>query len=102
MEDIVMIMTILEGRVSEENWPALEQAFAEASQEDTPGMVRSYLIHGVKEREMWRILTIWRSRQALEDMRKTTETPRGVLIFRSAHAEPQLSIFDVVQEINKE
>ena len=53
-----MVMTILEGQVSKENWPAHNQAFAEASHEDTPGMVRSYLVHGMKESEVRRFLTI--------------------------------------------
>lgn len=97
-----MVMTILEARVLKENWAALEAEYAKATQEKEPGMVHSYLIHATREEELWRILSVWKSREALAEMRKSAETPRGVLIFRSAHAEPVLSIFDVVEEINPE
>ena len=94
-----MIMTILEGRVTRENWLALENAYQHGVEKEEPGLVRSYLIHAVKEPEMWRILTIWSSRDALEAMRQTTETPTGVLMFRSAHSEPTLSLYEIAQEI---
>ena len=97
-----MIMTILEGRVTKENCPALEQAFKQGAEHEEPGLVRSYLIHALKESDLWRILTIWRSREALDEMRKSTETPTGVLMFRKAHAEPVLSVYDIAQEIKIE
>ena len=46
---------------------------------------------------MWRILTVWENREALDAMRSSGETPRGVLMFRSAKAEPALSVFEIVQ-----
>ncbi len=94
-----MVMTILEGRVAQDDWPALEAAYHEASQADEPGLVSSYLVHNSRETDQWRILTLWESRQALAAMRASGETPRGVLIFRLAHSEPMLSVFDVVQTI---
>ncbi|HSB66296.1 MAG TPA: antibiotic biosynthesis monooxygenase [Anaerolineales bacterium] len=94
-----MIMTILEGRVAKENWPALEQVYKKGAQEEQPGLVRSYLIHSIKESDLWRILTIWTSREALEAMRRSTETPAGVLMFRTAQSEPVLTIYEIAQEI---
>jgi hypothetical protein len=44
---------------------------------------------------LWKILSVWKSREALDEMRNSGETPTGVLMFRSAGADPQLSIFDV-------
>jgi len=98
----MMVMTILEGRVSNENWTALQQAYEEATQHRDAGLVRSYLIHATKESDLWRILTIWNSREALGEMRKSSEIPRGVLIFRSAHTEPVLSVFDIVHQFTLE
>ena len=95
----MMVMTILEGRVSKENRPALEQAYKQGAEQEEPGLVQSMLIHSSRESDLWRILTLWTSREALDAMRQSTETPRGVLIFRQAHTEPLLSIFDVVQQI---
>jgi hypothetical protein len=95
-----MVMTILEGRVEKDNWSALEQAYQEASRHQDAGLVQSFLIHSSKEVDLWRILTLWSSREALDAMRQSSETPRGILMFRQAHTEPQLSIFEVVQQIN--
>ena len=94
-----MVMTILEGRLSEENWPALEEAYKRGAEHQELGLVRSYLIHSLKESDLWRILTIWSSREALEAMRKTAETPTGVLMFRSAGIVPTLSVYDIIEEI---
>ncbi len=94
-----MVMTILEGRVSKDNWPVLEQAYQHAAEKKEPGLVRSYLIHGLKEADLWQILTIWSSREALEAMRKTTQVPEGVLIFRRAGAEPTLTVYEIAQEL---
>ena len=96
-----MVMTILEGRVSKDNWPALELAYQEGSHIQEPGLVQSFLIHSSREADLWRILTLWSSREALDAMRQSKKTPQGVLMFRQAHTEPQLSIFDVVQEIDR-
>jgi heme-degrading monooxygenase HmoA len=94
-----MVMTILEAHVTKGNWAALEQAFQLAAQERDPGLVQSFLSHSTKDADLWRILTVWESREALDAMRRSNETPRGVLIFRSAKAEPSLSIFEIVQQI---
>src|SRR5262249_61269337 len=41
----------------------------------------------------------WRYREALEEYRRSVETPRGVLLFRVVGAEPLLMMFEVVQEV---
>jgi heme-degrading monooxygenase HmoA len=97
-----MVMTILEAHVSKENWAALEQDFNLAAQHRDPGLVQSFLIHSSRDTDLWRILTVWSSREALDELRRSTETPRGVLIFRSANVEPVLSVFEIVQQIAPE
>lgn len=94
-----MVMTILEALVSQENWGAPEQGYQEATEDRPPGFVQSYLIHSTKDPGFWRVLTIWSSQEALDTMRSSRETPRGVLLFRNAKAEPSLSIFEIVQQI---
>jgi heme-degrading monooxygenase HmoA len=101
MENIIMVMTILDGRIAKENWPALEQAYLKGSEQREPGLVRSYMIHNSRESDLWRILTLWSSREALDALRQSNETPRGVLMYRRAHSEPVLSVFDVVQQITQ-
>ncbi len=96
-----MVMTILEGRVAGENWSVLEEAFQKAADHEEPGLLRSYLVHSMKDVDLWRILTVWSSREALEAMRQTAETPTGILIFRKAQSEPTLSVYDITQQITQ-
>ena len=97
-----MVITMLEAHVSKENWSALENAYQTGTQHREVGLVHSFLIQSVKDVELWRIVTIWRSQEALEEMRRLTEIPRGVLMFRDANAEPVLSIFNIVQQLGQE
>ncbi len=90
-----MVITKLEAHVAPEKWQALEQAYKEAIAHLEPGIVETFLLHGLKEPAVWQIVTVWESRAALDEMRNSGQTPRGVLIFRAAGAEPTLSIFDV-------
>ena len=93
-----MVMTILEAQVAPNQWAALERTYNEAIQKLDAGIVQTWLIHGLKESNLWRILTVWESRDALDTMRQSGETPRGVLIFRVADAEPTLTVFDIAAQ----
>ena len=90
-----MVVTILEASVSPEHWADFQMDFKQRTQELPPQMIRTYLLQDVKEQTLWKIVSVWRSRKALDEMRNSGETPAGVLMFRSAGAEPKLSIFDV-------
>ncbi len=94
-----MVMTILEAHVAPEKWAALEQAFATGREQIPPQLAQTFLIHSAADSTLWRIVSVWHSREALEEMRRSTETPGGVLMFRAASAEPKLSIFDVVAHL---
>ncbi len=90
-----MVMTILEARVTPDKWAALEQAYKARTRQLDPGITQTFLAHSSADSTLWRIITVWSSRQVLEAMRGSTETPQGVLMFRSVGAEPTLSVFDV-------
>ena len=90
-----MVITILEAHVGAERWSALEKDFQERTSELPPQMVRTYLLQDTADPTLWRIVSVWKSRQALQEMRDSGETPTGVIMFRSAGAEPKLSIFNV-------
>lgn len=95
------VITILEARVSPENWDALEKAFKAGTELLPPQLVQSFLTHNAKDPTLWRIISVWRSREALEEMRRTEETPAGILMFRAAGAEPSLSLFDVIVQVGQ-
>lgn len=93
-----MVMTVLEAHVPAENWSALEQAYSDGIKEKDPGLVQTFLLHGSADPTLWRIATVWESREALAKMRQLG-TPRGVLMFRAASAEPTLTVFDIVSSM---
>ena len=90
-----MVITILEAQVAPGKAAILEAAYKQAIERLDAGMRETFLLRDSKDSSVWRILTVWESRDALEAMRQSGQTPRGVLIFRAADAEPILSVFDV-------
>ena len=90
-----MVLTVLEGTLAPGRATDLESAFRAATGQAPPGLVRSHLICSTADRTHWRIETLWRSREALDAMRRSGATPAGVLMFRAAGAEPTLAIFEV-------
>jgi quinol monooxygenase YgiN len=91
-----MVITILEAQVAPERWDTLRDAYAARAQVPASGPVlESFLTQSTEDDRTWRIVTVWRDREALEAMRNSGEPPRGVLIFRDADAEPRLTIFRV-------
>lgn len=95
------VITILEARISPENWDVLEHEFKAGTEHIPPQLVQSFLVHNAKDPELWRIISVWRSREALEEMRRTEGTPAGILMFRAAGAEPILSLFDVTAQVGQ-
>jgi heme-degrading monooxygenase HmoA len=90
-----MVMTILEAHVAEEMWAQLKQSYEGATGELPSQMVQTYLLQSAQEPALWRVASVWKSREALQQYRASVETPGGVLLFRSVGAEPVLSIYDV-------
>ena len=96
-----MIVTILEANVEPGRESDLEAAYAAAvsSGNRPPGLVRSELVRDSQDATRWRIQTWWQNREALVAMRSTGTPPAGILMFRSAGAEPKTSIFEVVDDL---
>jgi heme-degrading monooxygenase HmoA len=91
-----MVITVLEAQVAPEKAALLESTYTQAIENLDPGIVQTFLLRSSKEPGLWQILTVWESREVLDAMRQSGETPRGVLIFRAVEAEPALSVFTVV------
>ena len=90
-----MILTVLEAHVDPARHGQLHAAYGDAAHDPMPpGLVRSTLSHAADDHNRWRIETLWESREALEAMR-SAGTPRGILMFRAAGAEPTFSAFVV-------
>jgi len=92
----MMAMTILEAQVAPARWDVLRASYkARARLPGSGEIVESFLVQNDEDLNAWRIVTVWRDREALEAMRGSGETPTGVLIFRDADAEPRLTVFTV-------
>ncbi len=89
-----MVMTILEAHIDPGQWARFEEAYREEVKNLDSRIRQTFLLHGIGDPSLWRLATIWRSREALEEMRKEG-TPRGVVMFREVGAEPTLTVFDI-------
>ena len=89
-----MIVTMLEAEVVEERASELVSSFRSGSGPLPPPIRESFLLRE-SGTESWRVLTVWESREALDSYRASVDTPGGVLMFRSAGAEPVLTVFEV-------
>ena len=90
-----MVITILEAHVDAENWAAFQEDYKKRTVQLPPQMTQTFLLQDVTDQTLWRIISVWKSREALDEMRNSGETPTGVLMFRNVGAEPKLSIFNV-------
>jgi heme-degrading monooxygenase HmoA len=91
-----MVVTVLEAKVEPEKATLLEATYKQAIEHLDPGITQTFLLRSSKEPALWQIVTVWESREVLDAMRQSGETPRGVLIFRAVEAEPTLSVFGVL------
>lgn len=91
-----MVITILEAHVAPEKAGLLEEAYKRGIERLDAGIAQTFLLRSPKDSNVWQIVTAWQSREALDEMRRSGDTPRGVLMFRAADAEPILSVFDVI------
>ena len=94
-ERLPMVMTILEAHVKPEHWGTLEQAYRAGAGHLPSQMIQTFLIHSPDDPTLWRIVSVWKSREALGEYRRSVETPGGILMFRSVGAEPTLSLFEI-------
>ncbi|CAG0975908.1 hypothetical protein METP2_01670 [Methanosarcinales archaeon] len=94
------VITIVEGRVPVSKAREFETAYASLKQDAlTPGLIRSSLLRKSDNPEIYRIETVWESREALEKMRSSTQTPKAIELFQKVKASPRLEIYDVVYNI---
>ncbi len=91
-----MVMTVLEASVEASRVGELERAYLAGSSEVSPDIVETFLARDRNAPSVFRIITVWTSREALEKMRGSGIKPKGVQIFESVGATPKLRIFDVV------
>jgi quinol monooxygenase YgiN len=90
-----VVVTILDGEVTENNWQALKDAYTEETANIPDGIHQTFLIQSQNQPTLWRIMTHWRSQDDLGHMRQTEKIPPAVRIFQAAEAKPSLGIWRV-------
>jgi heme-degrading monooxygenase HmoA len=94
------VITIVEGRVPISRAGEFETAYESLKQDAlTQGLIRSSLLRKSDDHEIYRIETVWESREALEKMRRSAQTPKAIELFQKVKASPRLEIYDVVYNI---
>lgn len=91
-----MVVTILVAEVAPEKEAVLQAEYKQALEHLTAGITETFLLQDSNNPRVWRIVTVWESREALEAMRATGIPPRGPLMFRAAGAEPTLVDLNVI------
>lgn len=91
-----MVITVLEAQVAHDRVSDLERAYREATSQIPPDIVETFLVRDAADATVFRIMTVWVSREALEKMRVSGAKPKGVQIFEAAGATPKLLVLDVV------
>lgn len=89
-----MVITTLEGVILPRNQATLINTYRELVADLPPEIVETFLVQDEAKPNVWRIVTVWRSREDLKAMR-SRGTPTGVLIFRAAQSEPKLTVNQV-------
>ncbi len=87
-----MVVTIIEAVVDPSREDDLVATYERAGGETLPPFIhKTFLLKG--QGGVWRIVTVWRSREDLERYRRGGER---VVIFGAVDAEPDVKDFDVV------
>ncbi len=91
-------MTVLEARVSPDRAAELTRLYEDAGPLPSQ-MLRAFLVRSTTDPLVWRGISIWRSRAALEEYRRSVPTPAGIMMFRAVGAEPSVSVWDVAASL---
>src|SRR5436309_15081312 len=92
----MQVMTVVERKISKTRTSEILAMYTDVKDQPKPaGWKRSMLLHDTSEGGLYRISTLWESREALEQMRKNSRVPFAVQIFRTHSSEPNVRIFEV-------
>jgi quinol monooxygenase YgiN len=85
-----MIITIVEANLDHSKWDDLKAAFDQLVGDVPVQIIQSLLVQNVQSPDSWKLITLWKSREAFADYRNTaaTSVPQGLALFRSVGVEP--------------
>ena len=92
-----MVVTEVKARVARSRWDDLRRMYREMTAVLERQLVRTYLLQEQDDPELWRIMTVWVDQAALDEYRRSVETPGAFVLFRSVGVEPVRAILDVAE-----
>ncbi len=97
----MMVLTSVQGLVPASKSAGLENGYAALQHgPPTPGLVHSELLRKPDGSNfVYRIETLWESRDALDRMRARPEPPEAIRLMMNAGAQPSVEILELVAEV---
>ena len=90
-----MYVTILSGRVAEEDWRTLEKSFERAIRTIPKGIKSSMLIQCQAEPKLWQIITTWESKEVYLLAKEQKTANRCTELFCDAGSTPYRNEYQV-------
>ena len=97
-----MVITEVEAIVPSTRWDELNATYRSMTEQLGPQLLQTYLLQDTEDPMLWRVTTVWRSKEALDEYRRSVETPGAFILFRSVGVEPKRMIFEVVESAPRE
>lgn len=88
------VVTTVEGVVPAERVPALLEAFPAAEPGDLPPFILATTLTREADSDRWRVVTIWRSREELDEYVASVDTPGALAAFRAAGTEAEVTLWE--------
>lgn len=85
------VVTAVEGVVPAERVSDLLDTFPDG---DPPPFILATTLAKEAGSDRWRVLTIWRSRDELDEYLASVDTPAALEAFRAAGVEPELTMWE--------
>lgn len=90
-----MFVTILSGRVAEEDWRTLEKSFEKAIRKIPKGIKSSMLIQCQAEPKLWQIITTWESEEVYKAAQEQKISNTCMDLFCNAGSTPYRNEYHV-------
>jgi quinol monooxygenase YgiN len=95
------VVTMVQGRVEPEQEQQFRDAFPADSVDDLPDFLLGTMLVHESGSDRWAVVTLWRDRAALDEYRRSVDTPGAVAAFRAVGVEPEVTIWDADRVLMK-
>jgi hypothetical protein len=90
-----VLITIIEALVPSNKWSDLEIEYEKKIKHVPEQLRETYLIHDVNHQDVWRIISIWRSKEGYKEAASHQLCDACTEIFRALNIEATRRLFDV-------